>query len=463
MNPSTKSSKTPTGSGWSRVCAAVLSAALITGTSYAALPASQAAAATAKGQTPVTLTWQMWVGNQADINAWDHDASIVHSLFPWITVKLSFDPAWPGYWVKFPVEISSNTEPDLVAIQSLRTTGFQSGFMPLTTSELTTEGIPGFSLSDYNQGILGGLKSSSGQQLALPYDFGPLMVFYNKTVFLKYHIPLPSNNWTWSQFYKDVATVNKDSDGAIYGYADDPYIDEFLDFATDQGGRYLTPSGALDIDTPQMASLLAQYVAPVKKGLAPLPPSSAAVCGCWAEQQWEAGAAAIYLDGPWDMINDISAVKAGIEKFQIGVAALPNGPGGKSVSLLAGSGFGISKDLYKNHPGMNKAELLSDAIKAIEGLTSPQGEQFLASAGRAFSGRVAQQKYWFQTVAAQGVPNAVSAMDYQLKASVPYVTTNKWNGTSNAFNSQIIGVMQGSITPMAALTYTQDNQGVPAA
>ena len=53
-------------------------------------------------------------------------------------------------------------------------------------------------------------------------------------------------------------------------------------------------------------------------------------------------------------------------------------------------------------------------------------------------------------------------MDYQLKDSVAYVTTNKWNGISNAFNSQIIGVMQGSITPMAALKYTQDNQGVPA-
>jgi hypothetical protein len=132
------------------------------------------------------------------------------------------------------------------------------------------------------------------------------------------------------------------------------------------------------------------------------------------------------------------------------------------MSLLAGSGFGISKDLYKNHPGMNKSELRSDAIKAIEGLTSAQAEQFLASAGRAFAARTAQQKYWFQTVAAQGVPNAVPAMDYQLKDSVAYVTTNKWNGTSNAFNSQIIGVMEGSITPMAALTYTQNHQGAPA-
>jgi len=297
----------------------------------------------------------------------------------------------------------------------------------------------------------------------LPYDFGPLIVFYNKTIFLKYHIPLPTNNWTWAQFYKDVATVNKDSDGAIYGYADDPYIDEFLAFAADQGARWLNSSGALDINTPQMASLLAQYVAPVKEGLAPLPPSNASFTGTWAGQQWEAGAAAIYVDGPWNLISDITAVKAGIERFQIGVAPLPVGPSGKSVSILAGSGFGISKNLFKNHPGMNQAELLSDAIKAIEGLTGPQAEQFLASAGRAFSARTAQQKYWFQTIAGLGVPNAVSAMDSQLTNSIAEVTTNKWNGTANAFDGQIIGVMQGSITPMAALNYTQNNQGAPAA
>ena len=53
-------------------------------------------------------------------------------------------------------------------------------------------------------------------------------------------------------------------------------------------------------------------------------------------------------------------------------------------------------------------------------------------------------------------------MDYALKDAVPYNATNKWAGTEDAFNSQIVGVMQGSIKPMSALTYTEDNQGTPA-
>jgi len=427
------------------------------GVSLGATPASAASTA----EAPITLTWQMWAASPAEIAAWDHDAAIVHSEFPWITVKLTYDQPFGNYFTKFPTEIASNTEPDLVAIQSLRATGFQAGFLPLTTSELQGDGLTGFSLMDYNQGILNGLKNSAGQQIALPYDFGPLMVFYNKTEFIKYKVPLPTNSWTWSQFNSDAALMTKNSGGNVYGYMNDPYLDEFLAYAVDHGVYYLK-NGNLDINTPAMATQLANYVASVKANESPLPPSNAPETN-WDVQQWEDGVGAMYIDGPWDLIDDIASVKAGIENFQIGIAPLPVGPNGKSVSILAGSGFGISPDLYKNHPGVAKSVLLSDAIKAIEGLTSPAAEQFLSSEGRAFSGRTAQQKYWFATVKAQGVANATADMDAALANSVAYVTTNKWNGTTDAFNNEIVGVMQGSITPQAALAYTQANQGVPAA
>jgi len=117
----------PRGSTFASAAVAV---AMVTGLSYAASPLP---VASASSETPVTLTWQMWGGGQADINAWDHDASIVHSEFPWITVDLTYDQPFGNYFTKFPTEIASNTEPDLVAIQSLRATGFQAGFMPLTT------------------------------------------------------------------------------------------------------------------------------------------------------------------------------------------------------------------------------------------------------------------------------------------------------------------------------------------
>jgi multiple sugar transport system substrate-binding protein len=441
----------------SKLAAIAATTALAATVTSTALPASQASAAT---NTPVTLSWEMWV-SPSTIPFWEHDASLVHSMYPWITVKLTEEPSYSDYWVRLPVQISSNTEPDLVATQNLRTSSYQAGFLPVSTSQLNSEGTSGFSLSAFDQGAVNGYKVSGGRLIALPYDFGPLLMFYNKTVFEKYHIPLPSNNWTWPQFYKDIATIQKKSDGAIYGYADDPFFDEFLTFATDMGGHYLTPGGALKVNTPQFANLLKEYVAPVKNGLAPLPPSTASVTGSWDLQQWQSGAAATYIDGPWDLLPDIAAVKAGIEHFQIGLAPLPNGPSGKSSTLLSGSGFGISKDLYKNHPGVNKAQLLSDAIKAIEVMTGPKFEKANAASGD-FPARTADFPYFYHTLSTLGITNAASPMDYALKDAVPYNATNKWAGTEDAFNSQIVGVMQGSIKPMSALTYTEDNQGTPA-
>jgi ABC-type glycerol-3-phosphate transport system substrate-binding protein len=439
-------------------CSATASAALASVCFLQAAPV--ASATTAAGQTPVTLSWEMWVGGAASIRYWEHDASLVHDQYPWITVKLTNQPSYSDYWLKLPVEISSNTETDLVATQNLRTSSYQSGFLPITASQLVSDGISGFALSDYYKSAVDGYQISSGQFIALPYDVGPLLMYYNATVFNKYHLPLPSNSWTWPTFYKDLATIQKDSGGAIYGYADDPFFDEFLTFATDMGAHYLASNGTLDIATPQFASLLKQYVAPVKEGLAPLPPSNASVTGVWDEQQWEAGAAATYIDGPWDLVNDISAVKEGIENFKIGIAPLPSGPDGKSSTLLSGSGFGISSDLYKNHRGINKAELLSDAIKAIEMMTGPQFENINAADGD-FPSRPSAERYFYKTATSLGVPNAASAISYALKDAVPYNATNKWNGTEDAFNSQVVGVMEGSITPQAALKYTQDNQGVP--
>lgn len=442
-----------------RVVFAVMFATMVTGVAYFAMPASSVSIA---GHQRVTLGWEMWVGNKADIDAWNHVASFVHKQYPWITVKLTYQLSWPDYWVKLPVQISSNTMPDIVANQSLRTTGFQSAFLPVSTSQLVSLGIPHFSLKHFNQGILNGMRNSNGQLVGLPYDFGPVLMFYNKSAFQKYNIPLPTNNWTWAQFDRAVAAFKQNSNGAMYGYAVAPFFDDYLDYLTDWGGTYLAPNGQLKLNTPENAKLLDQYVAPVKQGLAALPPANATTQAGWAQQQWQAGQAAMYIDGPWSLLGDIAAVKGGSNKFEIGIAPLPVGPTGKSMSLVAGSGFGISKNLFKNHRGVSRSELLADSIKAIELLTGPQAEQYLGTAGRALPARIAQQKYWFQTVAAQGVPDAKSVLDFQLKSSVPYRTTNKWNGTSNAFNSQIVGVMQGSIKSIDALDYTQNNQGAPA-
>jgi multiple sugar transport system substrate-binding protein/raffinose/stachyose/melibiose transport system substrate-binding protein len=86
-----------------------------------------------------------------------------------------------------------------------------------------------------------------------------------------------------------------------------------------------------------------------------------------------------------------------------------------SITLSAGSGFGIS--ITSKHP--------DEAWKAIQVMTGPDAEKYLAEAGRAFAARNDFQKYWY-SVAADGVVGAREALPAALKTAEPYVTTPNW-------------------------------------
>ena len=50
---------------------------------------------------------------------------------------------------------------------------------------------------------------SDGQQIAIPYDFGPLVVFYNKDLFAKAGLKEPSTTWTTDEFEADARKIGR--------------------------------------------------------------------------------------------------------------------------------------------------------------------------------------------------------------------------------------------------------------
>lgn len=51
-----------------------------------------------------------------------------------------------------------------------------------------------------------------GTQFALPYESVPTLMFVNKTLLEKENIEIPSNDWTWKEFYEICKQVTKDTD-----------------------------------------------------------------------------------------------------------------------------------------------------------------------------------------------------------------------------------------------------------
>lgn len=365
--------------------------------------AAMSLAAPARAE-PVTLTWQMWVGStEADVKAWQHVADLVTARYPDIKVELQ-TTSWNDYWTKLPIWAGSNQLADIVSMQSLRTPGFTSLFEPLDSYVARDQ----FDTGQFDRSIIEGL-SVDGQLYALPYDVGPWVVYYNRDLFEKYGVPLPKIGWTQADFLAAAKALTRDGN---YGIA--LTSGDWLPFALSDGASYLTEDGALNFTDAALQQAFQAYVdLAAKEGVAPPIAASGQSTATLAEGRFMSGSVGMYLSGPWSIITLRNSTK-----FSAGLAPLPAGKAG-SITLSAGSGFGIAKT----------SQHKDEAWKAIQVLTGPEAEQYLASQGRALPARTAQQGYWFD-VAAEGVAGAREAIAAALATAKPYRTTANWNTVS---------------------------------
>jgi ABC-type glycerol-3-phosphate transport system substrate-binding protein len=378
---------------------------------------------------PVTLRWFMWSGSQAEVAAWEHLCDMVHAKYPNITVQFE-TASWPDYWTKLTVLAASHQLPDIVSLQSSRTAGFAELMEPLNSYMQRDH----FDVQEFNPTIISGL-SQQGNLYALPYDFGPLVMYYNADLFQQAGLLAPAPGWTESAFVSDAKALTKDG---RYGAALS-VPDAMLAYTSSAGANYMSADGQLDLTNPKLVAAFQNYadIVAVDKA-APLLPSSGTPSMAQANARFIGGDVAMYVDGPWDLINVSHSIH-----FNLGLAPIPAGSAG-SNTLVAGSGFGIATT------SPNK----DAAWEAIQVLTGPDAEQYLAEQGRAFPARTVDQPYWY-AVAAKGVANAQPTMAVALKTAAPYQTTASWNTVVSLFEQYAPLAFGGQQSAQKVLTTIQ--------
>ncbi len=391
--------------------------------------ATFAAPVRAQAAGPVTLRWFMWSGSQAEVAAWQHLCDMVHEKYPNITVQFE-TASWPDYWTKLTVLAASHQLPDIVSLQSSRTAGFAELMQPLNSYIARDH----FDVGAFNDTIIAGL-SQQGNIYALPYDFGPLVMYYNADMFAQAGLKAPAPGWPESEFVSDAKALTKDG---RYGAALS-VPDAFLAYTSSAGASYIGTDGQLDLTNAKLETAFQTYADLVAKDkVAPLFPSSGTASMSQANARFIGGDVAMYVDGPWDLINVSHSIH-----FNLGLAPIPAGSAG-SNTLVAGSGFGIATT------SQNKEA----AWEAIQVLTGPAAEQYLGEQGRAFPARTAEQPYWY-AVAAKGVANAQPTMDVALKTAAPYETTASWNTVVNLFEQYAPLAFGGQQSAAKVLTTIQ--------
>lgn len=383
--------------------------------------------AAADANKEVTLSWFMWTGSQTEADAWKALAANVTKQYP--TIHITFDTdSWPGYWSKLQIEIASGTTQDILSLQSLRRTGYGSGFLPLDSY---IKNDPSINISDFDPAILPNL-TYEGHQVALPYDFGPYIIYYNKDLFDRHHVAYPKVGWTMDDFAKTVKALTGNGD---YGFADSTNIDQLLPFVLSNGGGYLESNGKFNLTSAQTEQAVQGLANLIKNGEAPQ--MVATNNSNWTQEQWLAGNVGMHINGPWQIINFKNNAK-----FSFGIATNPAGVAG-SKTVTAGSGFGVSKTT--KYP--------DQAFKAVSVLTSAESLKTLALEGRAFPARKSVQSSYYQ---AKGVDPAFEPiLSFAVNHAVPYEITSTWQQANDMFFKSLVPILNGEVPVKQGLEQLQ--------
>jgi multiple sugar transport system substrate-binding protein len=317
---------------------------------------------------PVTLRWSMWSDTPEEAKIWRGLADQVTKKYPDIKVKLE-TTTFQNYWDKLQTQIASNTQADIVGMQAQRMPGFAArGALQSMQDRLDD---PDVDFKDFFPVIEDAL-SFKGDVMALAYDLGPLLLYYNKDLLKKAGVdpPVPEKPMSWDEF-KATAKKLTDPGARTYGYIQGFSIDAVIQWIWSNGGDYMNEDATeCTLDQPEAMDAM-QFLSDLFHKDKVAAPITDLANPNFALERFFSGKVGMHADGPWQIVN----IRANA-KFDFDIAPIPAGSAG-SIGWAAGSGFGISK-----------ATKHADSVfKAISVITGKDALASLTRAGRGYPAR----------------------------------------------------------------------------
>lgn len=145
-------------------------------------------------------------------------------------VKIELIHIPQDYFQKLHLLFASNLAPDVIFINNLN--------LPIYSNYL--EDISNYiNKTDFYPKSLEAL-SYNGKNYAIPRDISTLVIYYNQSLFNKYNIPLPKENWTIEDL---LSTAKKFNKTPIWGISYEPQIYYTMPYIYYYGGGILSKNG----------------------------------------------------------------------------------------------------------------------------------------------------------------------------------------------------------------------------
>lgn len=322
------------------------------GSSTSASASSLAAAL----QQPTTLTWWAWAPQDKQLVA------AFEKQYPKVKINLVNAGTSTTEYTKLQNAIKAGSgAPDIAQIEYYALPQFALGG---SLADLSTDGLSG-DKSQFSTAVWDSVEVN-GKLVGLPQDTGPMALFYNKTVFDKYGLTVPT---TWAQYAADAEKLHaaNPKEYLTNDTGDPGFVTSMIWSA---GGHPYTTSGSSDVTINLADSGSQKFVSlwsPLISGgdLAPI--------ASWSDQ-WYAGLAngtiASLVTGGWMGVDLESGVPTGKGDWR--VAPMPEWTAGTA----ANSENGGSSDAVLSG---SKNQLAAAAF--LQWISTGQGAQISASTG----------------------------------------------------------------------------------
>jgi multiple sugar transport system substrate-binding protein len=231
--------------------------------------------------------------------------------------------------------------------------------------------------------------ASGGSALyALPKDFTPLAVYYNKRVFDAAGVAYPRDGWSWDSFLATAKALTRDTNGDgrtdVYGTLVYTWMGANMPWFWQAGGDVLSPDGRGArgyLDSPACIRAVSFITGLVDAGVAPDPTAREALGG----SAFMSGKVGMYVSGHWAIPGfraaEAESKKAAAQGVQreafglsdIGVVGLPRDKA--RANVIYESGWAVAKDSAQ--PAL--------AVELAKYLVGPEAQRRRAAIGLALS------------------------------------------------------------------------------
>ncbi|KJL19552.1 putative ABC transporter substrate-binding protein YesO [Microbacterium azadirachtae] len=383
-----------------------------------------------------TVVVDMWAGSADDTKALQAQVDVAKKQNPDLKIELRTAP-WNDFFTKLTTNMASGNMACVTGMNSGMLSSYTSGFQKLTADDLKAAGLKE---SDFAAGTTEILKNK-GELYGLPFDTATMLVYYNADQLKAAGAAEPKPGWTFDDFEKTAKAATRDGkQGFAVGMGDFQW--QALPIAK-AGVQPATKDGKLQLTDKKFSDAATWYAGLVTDQKVALPVASASDGG-WGEDQYSNGNAAMAVDGTWNAVSYLKN-QAG---FTAGMAPLP-GEGKDSLSLILGSGYGISKTC-KNKDA---------ALKVLGSLLSKDSQDYIASSGRSYPARTESQPLYFQSIDEKFRPQVEEVFKAAFANVQGQYVTDNWSKVGSYIQPQLVSVYNGQ-TPMSeVLKNAQDQFG----